>query len=487
MAEEKGNPLGPEGTEETSHGEVSSSGEAGVSSSPVEESRGGESPPSSGDRSLSPSKPADTPADIPADTLSSPVEPPSEKPPAGESRDGGELSGEEPSEEDASKTEDPSPGEEHDAEGLKKALDAVFPEAASSEEEGVSTEGESLSMPGTSVEEGALHEETPASTVEKGEPKKKPEEREIVEEEEDYEFDLDGISLDDPSEAEEASPSPAEPEKHKAEAGPGSVPSSSPRVETWPEDEKEGKSLYVLLKEKFSGIPRRKIGVWAVLVAAPLLAVLLLGLPTKKIERIPSDRIPEAVPPRRPSFPEGALSRAVPGYIPPVMRRPLPPPAKDRPPLWAAAEQKARKGDYAGAIILLEKFLAGNPPLSPEEKSGAWYDLSRWYRKVGDKEASRRYFSMALDTTWSSLGPKDLFLGGLELHKAGKYRQARRYFAAFLLQEDLMVPELKKKISQAWFLLAEGYRLEAEAGEKAQERREEALEKAAGGGKGGKR
>jgi len=176
----------------------------------------------------------------------------------------------------------------------------------------------------------------------------------------------------------------------------------------------------------------------------------------------------------------------VPGYLPPVvLRRNPPPPAKDRPPLWAAAEQKARAGDYAGAIILLEKYLAGNPPLSPEEKSDAWYDLSRWYRKVGDKETSRKYFSMALDTTWTSLGPKELFLGGLELHKAGKYRQARRYFAAFLLQEDLMVPELKKKISQAWYLLAEGYRLEAEAGEKAQERREDALRKAAAAGKKG--
>ncbi len=364
------------------------------------------------------------------------------------------------------------------AEELHQALDAVLPE------EGGEGGGEKKEEKGREEKgrEEKEQEEEKASA-----PPDSAREAPAEEDEEDYEFDLEGISLDDPSEAEEEEkqeerepkegPAPSPP----AGAGPGAV--SPPGEDPWPEDEKEGTPLFALAREKLAGIPRRKLAFWAVLFLAPLFSVLLLGLPTRKIEKVLPTRIPEPRSANRRAAPPEEIPPAVPGYIPPVVRevRPLPPRAKDRPPLWAAAEQKARAGDYAGAIILLEKFLAGNPPLSPEEKSGAWYDLSRWYRKVGDKEASRKYFSMALDTTWSSLGPKDLLLGGLELHKAGKYRQARRYFAAFLLQEDLMVPELKKKIAQAWYLLAEGYRLEAEAGEKAQERREEALQDAAGG------
>ncbi len=368
-------------------------------------------------------------------------------------------------------------------EELHQAVDAAL---SGGGEKAGDTEGAAVPAGAAEAAEGV---ETGPESPRSPEPEGEPVGETFLEEEdeEDYEFDLDGISLDEPSEGgeeeETAREGPAPPAGGEEEK-----PAPTPGEDPWPEDEKEGLPLFALLREKFAGIPRRKLGTWAVLVVAPLLAVLLLGIPARKIEKVPPSRIPNARPLRSPSPPERGIPQAVPGYLPPVEAvRPLPPRPNDRPPLWAAAEQKAQAGDYAGAIILLEKFLAGNPPLGPEEKSAAWYDLSRWYRKVGDKEASRKYFSMALDTTWSSLGPKDLFLGGLALHKAGKYRQARRYFAAFLLQEDLMVPELKKKISQAWYLLAEGYRLEAEAGEKVQERREEAFQKAAAGKKGGKR
>ncbi len=407
----------------------------------------------------------------------------------------GEETGEAPREEETSRggTPVPTPPEEESP----KAADSPGPESAPSGA-GASREEEAALFEGNPGHEelhqaldAALPEEDPSgSGEEKAEDSPPPSgtagEASEEEGEEDYEFDLEGISLDDPSELEE--------EEEKEDKEPEEGPAPSPRAEVepgaappspedpWPEDEKEGTPLFALLKERLGRVPRRKAGFWAVLLVAPLVAVLLLGIPTRKIEKVLPTRIPEPRSPRRAALPRGEIPGAVPGYLPPVESlRPLPPRPKDRPPLWAAAEQKARGGDYAGAIILLEKFLAGNPPLAPEEKSAAWYDLSRWYRKVGDKEASRKYFSMALDTTWSSLGPKDLFLGGLELHKAGKYSQARRYFAAFLLQEDLMVPELKKKIAQAWYLLAEGYRLEAEAGEKAQERREAALQDAAGG------
>ncbi len=254
-------------------------------------------------------------------------------------------------------------------------------------------------------------------------------------EEEDIDFDLDGISLDEPGTGEEEEKEL--PEKRGEEKRDSKNSKVKKTLEGW-------KSGIILDK--------KKAVLAGALLMVPVLALLLMGLPGGKGEKVAVKKAPL-----------DNLSKKKTVYEA-MERKFLPTHRRKRNGVLAEAEKKAVGGDLTNAIVMVEKYLASHENLTMLEKSDAWYLLSSLYRRIGDRETARKYFSKALDISWSSLGPRELFLGGKELHKAGRYRKARRYLSAFLLEEGLMIPSLKRKISEAWYLLAEGYRLEAEKG-----------------------
>lgn len=253
------------------------------------------------------------------------------------------------------------------------------------------------------------------------------------------EFDLEGISLEEPGAARKPAPGPEPAGENAAQAGP-------PAPEPAPAAGGPGRPVGVVQ------LTWRQAALVGLLALTPSLALLTIGKSGASESRAP------AAPLAAPQVREG-------------------PP---KPAAWAESRKLAARGALVEAIRGLEGFLDSEERvLHPGEQIEAWLELSDWHHRIGDPEGAERYARKVVDLRLATTPVAKYFEWGEELFKDGlgflqagqaidaadRFAQARRHLARFLLQERGMSGASRARIALAHERIADTLRLQADAGE----------------------
>ncbi|MEE9125646.1 MAG: hypothetical protein V3U11_00755, partial [Planctomycetota bacterium] len=140
--------------------------------------------------------------------------------------------------------------------------------------------------------------------------------------------------------------------------------------------------------------------------------------------------------------------------------------------LYEEATLVARQGDYPRAVKLLKQLLKTTPDMSGVALRLVYtqlaYNLLRDGRRQEAEQYADRIDRMRVQTTL----PEDLARAAQRAERDGRGGDMRRYYARFLLQQNQIRPDMRDIISEAYLKIDDSYRLEADAGEKAQAARE---------------
>ena len=140
--------------------------------------------------------------------------------------------------------------------------------------------------------------------------------------------------------------------------------------------------------------------------------------------------------------------------------------------LYEEATLVARRGDYPRAVKLLKQLLKTTPDMGGVQLRLVYTQLAyNLLRDGGIQEAEQyadRIDRMRVQTTL----PEDLARAAQRAERDGRGGDVRRYYARFLLQQNQIRPDMRDIISEAYLKIGDSYRLEADAGEKAQAARE---------------
>ncbi|MHC4516582.1 MAG: tetratricopeptide repeat protein [Planctomycetota bacterium] len=136
--------------------------------------------------------------------------------------------------------------------------------------------------------------------------------------------------------------------------------------------------------------------------------------------------------------------------------------------LYEEATLAARRGDYPTATRMLKQLLKEAPDMSGVQLrlvySQLAYSLLRDGKRKEAEEYTDRIDGMRLQTTL----PEDLVRAARRAERDGRGSDMRRYYARFLLQQNQIRPDMRDVIAEAYLKIGDSYRLDAEAGEKAQ-------------------
>jgi hypothetical protein len=186
----------------------------------------------------------------------------------------------------------------------------------------------------------------------------------------------------------------------------------------------------------------------------------------------PGDEVPEII---RPRYQSPVVNG--PDYAPDIRK------LDDRYPednLYEAAMLASRRGEYPKATRLLKRLLQRTPNMSTVQRRLIYgqlaYNLMRDNRLQEAEEYADRMDRLRVQTTL----PEDLVRAARRAYRDGRGRDMRRYYARFLLQQSQVRSDMRDVIAEAYLRIGDSYRLDAEAGEKAQRERE-AKQRASGG------
>ena len=144
------------------------------------------------------------------------------------------------------------------------------------------------------------------------------------------------------------------------------------------------------------------------------------------------------------------------GVLPEQRKPPIP-----RSRYWEAAWKESEKGNLSKAILYLEKLLKEEPNMEEAVRRTVQLQLSHFCGLAGRFDEMRRYLALAQKGTLKALGPADLWRLAEEAFAVRDYQESRRYLARFLLQQNQMPKDLKEKVPLAYLRLADGFRNEA--------------------------
>lgn len=144
---------------------------------------------------------------------------------------------------------------------------------------------------------------------------------------------------------------------------------------------------------------------------------------------------------------------------------------------WNRALDAADRRDFAGAVAILEGYLADNPRMAPSQQLSTYMALSHYAARNGDIARSEEFSRRANALEQSHSLPEDLVAEAEAAMASGDQASLRRIWAQFLLQQRQIPSWLSKHVAEAYLQLGDSYRQDADdAGERA--RRDE-LQRAA--------
>jgi tetratricopeptide (TPR) repeat protein len=131
--------------------------------------------------------------------------------------------------------------------------------------------------------------------------------------------------------------------------------------------------------------------------------------------------------------------------------------------------------DFAGAIAVLEQYLADTPRMAPGPKLNVLMALAYYSSQLGDFAAAQEYRRRADAIQQSHSLPEDLVAMAKAAIDNGDQTALRSIWARFLLQQRQVPSWLYKHVAEAYLQLGDSYRVQAnEAAEVARVRELEA-------------
>lgn len=148
--------------------------------------------------------------------------------------------------------------------------------------------------------------------------------------------------------------------------------------------------------------------------------------------------------------------------------------------LWEQAVRAAGEGEYARAVVLLEKY-ESKAPLTDVERRLVYNQLAYYLVKDGRLEEAQSYERRSHQIMTRSYLPEDLLGSAQKAAEQGQLAEMRSAYARFLLQQRQIPPTMRKHIAEAYLKLGESYRLEAERAKARAEQEEFQRMREAGG------
>lgn len=121
------------------------------------------------------------------------------------------------------------------------------------------------------------------------------------------------------------------------------------------------------------------------------------------------------------------------------------------------------KGDFAGAIDLLEQYLQESPRMAPSRLVNVYQQISYYASSCGRFEKAEDYRRKALAVTQSHQLPDDLVETAKAALASGDQESLRQVWARFLLIQREIPPSLYQHVAEAYLQLGDSYRLQANA------------------------
>ncbi|MFO1076864.1 MAG: hypothetical protein U1E73_03960 [Planctomycetota bacterium] len=126
------------------------------------------------------------------------------------------------------------------------------------------------------------------------------------------------------------------------------------------------------------------------------------------------------------------------------------------------------RGDFAGAIDVLEKYLKESPRMAPSRLINIYQSIAYYASACGRVAQSEEYQRKAQAVTQSHQLPDDLVETAKAALASGDQESLRRIWARFLLIQREIPPSLYQHVAEAYLQLGDSYRLQAnEAADKA--------------------
>ncbi len=132
---------------------------------------------------------------------------------------------------------------------------------------------------------------------------------------------------------------------------------------------------------------------------------------------------------------------------------------------WNRALAAAENKDFAGAVTMLEQYLAASPRMAPGEQLNVLMTLSHYAARANDIKKSQQFRQRADALEQSHQLPEDLVAMAEAALKSGDQEALRRVWARFLLQQRQIPSWLYKHVAEAYLQLGDSYRQEANTAE----------------------
>ncbi len=133
--------------------------------------------------------------------------------------------------------------------------------------------------------------------------------------------------------------------------------------------------------------------------------------------------------------------------------------------LWQRSQRQAAAGQLDNAIDSLQQLLRQEPRMGEVPKRAVWLQLSYLAGTIGREEDAARWLRLSKASIEGSLVPEELLRLAREASSARDWSESRRYAARFLLQQGMLAADTRAKVAEAYMLLADGYRDQADVPE----------------------
>ncbi|MCB9880476.1 MAG: hypothetical protein H6832_18865 [Planctomycetes bacterium] len=130
--------------------------------------------------------------------------------------------------------------------------------------------------------------------------------------------------------------------------------------------------------------------------------------------------------------------------------------------LWQRSQKEAAAGRLQAAISSLQLLLREEPRMGEVPRRAVWLQLSYLAGIAGRDEDAARWLRLSKASLEGGLVPEELLRLAREAASARDWSESRRYAARFLLQKRQLAGDSEAMVAEAYMLLADGYRDQAE-------------------------
>ncbi len=132
--------------------------------------------------------------------------------------------------------------------------------------------------------------------------------------------------------------------------------------------------------------------------------------------------------------------------------------------LYDRAVVASLEGRHEEAVALLEHYLRRHPEMPPALRATVYNQLAHYSVLLNRREDAHRYGTMAAQLRQRTALPDELIESARRAAADGRGSDMRRDYARLLLQQQMLRPDQRAAIAEAYLRLGDSYRIEAEQG-----------------------